>query len=61
MKLTDAQSIIREVSGKSHDWLEAWGLGVIREAMRTIEDRVNATDADLEYVKDIRRKLYRKW
>jgi len=34
MKLTDAQQVIQEVSGKQYSWLKAWGLSIIREAIR---------------------------
>lgn len=59
MKLVDAQSIIREVSGKSFSWLKQWGMGTVKEAIRTIEDRVSATEADREYAEDIKRKVWR--
>lgn len=61
MKLSEAQSIIREIQGRSYTWLEAWGLGWIREAIRTIENRQSSTDADRELAADVRRKLVRKW
>jgi len=61
MKLVEAQQIIREVQGKSYTWLEGWGLGWIREAIRTIEDRKSATNNDRELAEDVSRKLYRKW
>lgn len=61
MRLEDAQSIVQEVSGKSYWWLEQWGLSTIREAIRTIEDRKSATDANRELADDVRRKLVRKW
>jgi len=61
MRLVDAQTIIRQVSGKSYSWLEAWGLSTIREAIRTIYDRKSATAEDLEHAEDVERKLYRRW
>ena len=61
MKLSEAQSIIREVHGKSYTWLKAWGLGWVGEAIRTIEARKSATDGDRELAADVRRKLVRKW
>ncbi len=59
MKLVDAQSTIRQVQGKSFSWLKSWGLGTIKEAIRTIEDRVSATDADREYASDVKTKIWR--
>jgi hypothetical protein len=59
MKLVDAQSVVREVSGKSFSWLKAWGLGTIKEAIRTIEDRVSSTHADREYASDVKTKIWR--
>jgi len=59
MKLVDAQSVVREVSGKSFSWLKSWGLGIIKEAIRTIENRVSATDADREYASDVKTKIWR--
>ena len=61
MTLTEAQSVIRQVSGKQYPWLKAWGLSTIREAIRTIYARKSATDADVELAEDIERKLHRKW
>jgi len=61
MKLVEAQQIIREVQGKSYSWLKAWGLSWIREAVRTIEARKSATDADRELAGDVKRKLWREW
>jgi hypothetical protein len=61
MRLEDAQTIIHEVHGKSYSWLEAWGLGPSREAIRTIRDRKSATAADLELAEDVNRKIYRRW
>jgi len=61
MKLTETQEIERQVSGKGYTWLRDWGLGWIGEAVRTIEDRKSATDADREFAFDIRRKLERRW
>ena len=49
MKLKEAQSIIRELDQKSYWYLKAWGLGIIKEAIRTIWDRKSATDLDREY------------
>ena len=48
MKLEEARSIMWEVDQRSYWYLEAWGLGTIREAIRTIWDRKSATDADRE-------------
>ena len=61
MKLAEAQEVIREVDGKQYDWLKAWGLGWIREAIRTIRDRKSATDADREIAEGIKRKIWRGW
>jgi len=61
MTLKDAQSIIRQVHGKSYSWLYQWGLSTIREAIRTIYNRKSSTAADLELAEDIDRKLCRKW
>ena len=61
MRLDEAQSIIHEVSGKSYSWLESWGLGYIKAAIRTIENRASATDFDREFAEDVKRKIWRKW
>ena len=61
MKLVEARSIVREVSGKSYDWLKAWGLSTISEAVRTIENRQSSTDADRERAYDVKVKLWRKY
>ena len=61
MKLIEAQEIVRQVSGKGYTWLRSWGLGYIGEAVRTVESRQSATDADRELAFDIRRKLERRW
>ena len=61
MRLDEAQSIIHEVSGKSYWWLEAWGLGTIKAAIRTIENRVSATDIDREYAADVKAQVWRKY
>jgi len=58
MRLADAQEIIREVHGKSYSWLREWGLGTIKEAIRTIENRVSATDADRELTADVKREVW---
>lgn len=59
MKLVDAQSIIRQVQGRSFSWLKSWGLGTIKEAIRTIENRVSATNADREYASEVKTKIWR--
>ena len=61
MRLTEAQSVIREVSGKTYPWLKAWGLSTVKEALRTIEDRISATDDDRELAFGVRRKIQKKW
>jgi len=61
MRLEDAQSILREVDGKPYSWLKSWGLGIIKEAIRTIEDRVSATDADRERASGIKTKIWREY
>jgi len=61
MRLDNAQRIIHEVSGKSYSWLQAWGLGTIKAAVRTIESRASATDRDRELAEDVKRKVWRKW
>ena len=61
MRLDEAQSIIREVNGKSYSWLKAWGLGYIKAAIRTIENRASATKIDREYAADVKAKVWRKW
>jgi hypothetical protein len=61
MKLAEAQQVLREVDGKTYDWLKAWGVSTIREAIRTVEDRVSATDADRELAGNISTKLARRW
>jgi hypothetical protein len=61
MKLTDAQSTIREVHTKNYAWLKAYGISTVREAVRTIQDRKSATQADREIASDVERKLYERW
>lgn len=61
MRLAEAQEIIREVDGKSYGWLKAWGLGWINEAIRTIQNRKSATDADWQIARNVRRKIARRW
>lgn len=61
MKLTEAQRIVREVDGKGYGWLKEWSLRWINEAIRTIQDRKSATDADREIAENVRRKIVRKW
>ena len=61
MKLLDAQTTIRQVAGKSYDWMYGWGLGEIREAVRTIEARMAATEADKELAESVAAKLARRW
>ena len=59
MRLKDAQQIIREVDGKSLWWLKEWGLSTVRKAIRTVEDRVSATDEDLCIVERIKARIWR--
>ena len=59
MKLADAQSIIRQVHGKGFSWLKSWGMGTVREAIRTIEDRSSATDNDRELASCVKTKIWR--
>lgn len=61
MRLIDAQSTLKEVSGKSYTWLQQWGLSIIREAIRTVRDRQSATAADIERADDIQIKIARKY
>ena len=61
MRLTDAQSILKETSGKSYTWLTQWGLSLIREAIRTVHNRQSATDADIERAQDAEIKIARKY
>ena len=60
MWLAEAQEIIREVHGKGYTWLFAWGLGWVRDAVRTIEDCKSATDGDKELAQDVRRRIVEK-
>jgi len=59
MKLVEAQSVIRQVQGKGFSWLKSWGLGTIKEAIRTIENRTSATTADREYASNVKTKIWR--
>ena len=61
MRLVDAQSILKETSGKTYAWLAQWGLSTIREAIRTVNDRCAATSADIERANDIQVKIARKY
>ena len=60
MRLTEAQSIIRQAHGRSYAWLQAWGPGLVSEAIRTIEQRKSATDADQELAADVKRRLWER-
>lgn len=48
MKLSNANSIINEVSGHSYSWLAGWGLSTIKEAIYTIFHRGTATQQERE-------------
>jgi hypothetical protein len=61
MRLTDAQSIVREVHTKNYSWLKAYGISTVREAVYTIQNRKSATPDDREIAGDIVRKLYERW
>lgn len=62
MKLEEAQSIIRQVNGKSYTWLRAWGLSTIRSAIRVIYHNHNrTTSGDFELAEDLERVIYRGW
>lgn len=61
MRLADAQSILREVDGRSYSWLKAWGLGTVKEAIRTVEDRISATGADRERAEGVKQKIWREY
>lgn len=61
MRLAEAQSIVREVDGRSYSWLQNWGLSLIKEAIRTIEDRKAATEADRERAAGIKVKIWREY
>lgn len=57
MKLVEAQKIIRQVDGKSYSYLKEWGISTVKEALRTILDRVSSTQADVEIAQAIRYKI----
>lgn len=57
VKLTEAQSVIREVRDHSYWWMKEWGLSIIKEAIRTIRDRQSATDTDLEHAESVSYKI----
>ena len=59
MRLADAQTIIRQASGRTYTWLNRYGLSTIKESIRTIEDRMSATDVDREYAEDVNRVVWR--
>ena len=61
MRLIDAQSTLKEVSGKSYTWLQQWGLSTIKEAIRTVNDRQSATATDIERAQDIQTKIARRY
>jgi len=61
MRLDEAQTIIRQTSGKSYSWMRQYGLSWIREAIRTIQDRKSATETDHEYADAAADKIARKW
>ena len=61
MKLTEAQSVIREVSGKSCSWICEWGLSIVRDAIYTIRNRKSATEVDRELADSVQWKIARKW
>ena len=57
MRLKIAQGIIREVEGKSYQYLKWWGLSLIKEAIRTIQDRKSSTEADKRYAELVSLKI----
>ncbi len=59
MKLREAQEILREVSGRSASWMAAWGLSLIRAAIRTVRARAAATNEDLRRAEEVWYKLER--
>ena len=61
MKLTEARSILNQVSGKSHAWMKAWGLSYVNEAIRTIRQRKSSTDQDNHLADIISEKIHRAW
>lgn len=61
MKLTEAQSILREVDGSNYSWLKAWGLGWIKESIRTIRNRKSATREDHDIADRIESKISSRW
>ena len=61
MRLEDAQSTLKEVSGKSYAWLQQWGLSTIQEAIRTIHNRQSSTATDIERAQDVQIKIARKY
>lgn len=61
MKLAEAQEILEEVQGRSYSWLRSWGLSFVSTAVRTVENRKSATDADRERAADVKRKMWRRW
>jgi len=58
MKLEEARQILKGVQGRSLWWLKEWGLSTIKEAIYTIRNRRSATDADMDLVEDVNRKIY---
>lgn len=65
MKLTDARSYLRQVDGQSYSYMKAWGLSIIKEAIRTIYNRKSATDSDIAMADRIHCKIiefvHRHW
>jgi len=61
MKLEEANQIIHEVHGRNYSWLKEWGLGTIKEAIRTIEARKSATAVDKQLAESVKNKLSAAW
>ena len=61
MKLVEARWILQEVDGRSYNYMQLWGRGLVGEAIRTIRNRKSATKADLLLAEQISHKIIRKW
>ena len=53
MKLAEAESILREIEGRSYEYMIFWGLSNIREAVRTVKSRKSASAE----IKDLAEKV----
>jgi hypothetical protein len=59
MRLDYAKWILRQVDGKSATYMRQWGASSIKEAVRTVRDRVSSTREDHECADRVAARLRR--